>query len=151
MNTRCPPKRVPSAARFFTLCRLTVQPPQSYSVGGQRSSGQLTGKPAGARPDYRGRWCAGARGSLDSVSFAVSPPPPLLPPPRCEKFLAIHLELSKLVKKQTGDNETPKRKPKPTQNLGESLAPFPKPLKKNPSTLLDQGKYTYPSNDGFKT
>ncbi|MGH0119361.1 UNVERIFIED_CONTAM: hypothetical protein FKN15_006092 [Acipenser sinensis] len=58
MNTRCPPKRVPSAARFFTLCRLTVQPPQSYSVGGQRSSGQLTGKPAGARPDYKGRWCA---------------------------------------------------------------------------------------------
>ncbi|MGH0161743.1 UNVERIFIED_CONTAM: hypothetical protein FKN15_041579 [Acipenser sinensis] len=58
MNTRCPPKRVPSATRFFTLCRLTVQPPQSYSVGGQRSSGQLTGKPAGARPDYRGRWCA---------------------------------------------------------------------------------------------
>ncbi|MGH0166846.1 UNVERIFIED_CONTAM: hypothetical protein FKN15_051550 [Acipenser sinensis] len=58
MNTRCPPKRVPSAARFFTLCRLTVQPPQSYSVRGQRSSGQLTGKPAGARSDYRGRWCA---------------------------------------------------------------------------------------------
>ncbi|MGH0125719.1 UNVERIFIED_CONTAM: hypothetical protein FKN15_027314 [Acipenser sinensis] len=57
MNTRCPPKRVPSAARFFTHCELTVQPPQSYSVGGQRSSGQLTGKPAGARPDYRGRWC----------------------------------------------------------------------------------------------
>ncbi|MGH0165777.1 UNVERIFIED_CONTAM: hypothetical protein FKN15_049470 [Acipenser sinensis] len=58
MNTRCPPKRVPSADRFFTLCRLTVQPPQSYSVGGQRSPGHLTGKPAGARPDYRGRWCA---------------------------------------------------------------------------------------------
>ncbi|MGH0138709.1 UNVERIFIED_CONTAM: hypothetical protein FKN15_067070 [Acipenser sinensis] len=62
MNTRCPPKRVPSAARFFTLCRLTVQPPQSYSVGGQRSSGQITGKPAGTRPDYRGRWCAVSRG-----------------------------------------------------------------------------------------
>ncbi|MGH0126890.1 UNVERIFIED_CONTAM: hypothetical protein FKN15_034347 [Acipenser sinensis] len=46
MNTHCPLKCVPSAARFFTLCRLTVQPPQSYSVGGQRSSGQLTGKPA---------------------------------------------------------------------------------------------------------
>ncbi|MGH0157139.1 UNVERIFIED_CONTAM: hypothetical protein FKN15_058524 [Acipenser sinensis] len=58
MNTRCPPKRVPSAARFFTHCELTLQPPQSYSVGGQRSSGQLTGKPAGARPDYRGRCCA---------------------------------------------------------------------------------------------
>ncbi|MGH0175440.1 UNVERIFIED_CONTAM: hypothetical protein FKN15_070360 [Acipenser sinensis] len=57
MNTRCPPKRVPSAASFFTRCELTVQPPQSYSIGGQRSSGQLTGKPAGARPDYRGRWC----------------------------------------------------------------------------------------------
>ncbi|MGH0134487.1 UNVERIFIED_CONTAM: hypothetical protein FKN15_055212 [Acipenser sinensis] len=58
MNTRCPPKRVPSAVSFFTLCRLTVQPPQSDSVGGQHSSGQLTGKPAGVRPDYRGRWCA---------------------------------------------------------------------------------------------
>ncbi|MGH0133836.1 UNVERIFIED_CONTAM: hypothetical protein FKN15_053830 [Acipenser sinensis] len=57
MNTRCPLKRVPSATRFFTLSRLTVQPPQSYSVGGQRSSGQLTGKPAGTRPDYRGHWC----------------------------------------------------------------------------------------------
>ncbi|MGH0120184.1 UNVERIFIED_CONTAM: hypothetical protein FKN15_065945 [Acipenser sinensis] len=62
MNTRCPPKCVPSAARFFTLCRLTVQPPQSYSVGVQCSSGQLTGKPAGAQPDYRGRWCAVSRG-----------------------------------------------------------------------------------------
>ncbi|MGH0130263.1 UNVERIFIED_CONTAM: hypothetical protein FKN15_015605 [Acipenser sinensis] len=62
MNTRCPPKRVPSATPFFTLCRLTMQPPQSYSVGGQCSSGQLTGKPAGARPDYRGRCCAVSRG-----------------------------------------------------------------------------------------
>ncbi|MGH0150253.1 UNVERIFIED_CONTAM: hypothetical protein FKN15_017465 [Acipenser sinensis] len=62
MNTRCPPKRVPSAARFFTHCELTVQPPQSYGVGGQRSSGQLTGKPAGARPDYRGCCCAVSRG-----------------------------------------------------------------------------------------
>ncbi|MGH0129322.1 UNVERIFIED_CONTAM: hypothetical protein FKN15_038548 [Acipenser sinensis] len=62
MNTRCPPKLVPSAACFFTLCRLTMQPPQSYSVGGQHSSGQLTGKPAGALPDYRGRWCAVSRG-----------------------------------------------------------------------------------------
>ncbi|MBN3270380.1 MYLK3 kinase, partial [Polyodon spathula] len=30
---------------------------QSYSVRGQRSPGQLTGKPAGAWPDHRGRWC----------------------------------------------------------------------------------------------
>ncbi|MGH0179389.1 UNVERIFIED_CONTAM: hypothetical protein FKN15_006550 [Acipenser sinensis] len=72
MNTRCPPKRVPSAARFFTLCRLTVQPPQSYSVGGQRSSGQLTGKPAGARPDYRGRWCAEVYIGLVSVPIVYS-------------------------------------------------------------------------------
>ncbi|MGH0128661.1 UNVERIFIED_CONTAM: hypothetical protein FKN15_035739 [Acipenser sinensis] len=62
MNTRCPLKRVPSAVHFFTHCELTVQPPQSYSAGGQRSSGQLTGKPAGAWPDYRCRWCAVSRG-----------------------------------------------------------------------------------------
>ncbi|MGH0139630.1 UNVERIFIED_CONTAM: hypothetical protein FKN15_040501 [Acipenser sinensis] len=73
MNTRCPPKRVPSAACFFTLCRLTVQPPQSYSIGGQQSSGQLTGKPAGARQDYRGRWCAGA---LVSRGHPGRPNPP---------------------------------------------------------------------------
>ncbi|MGH0163552.1 UNVERIFIED_CONTAM: hypothetical protein FKN15_071022 [Acipenser sinensis] len=84
MNTCCFPKRVPSAARFFTLCRLTVQPPQSYSIGGQRISGQLTSKPAGARPDYRGRWCAVSRGhpgrpnppsprtTLDQLSVAPS-------------------------------------------------------------------------------
>ncbi|MGH0183654.1 UNVERIFIED_CONTAM: hypothetical protein FKN15_012604, partial [Acipenser sinensis] len=36
----------------------TMQPPQSYSVGGQRSSGKLIVKPAGARPDHMGRWCA---------------------------------------------------------------------------------------------
>ncbi|MGH0158724.1 UNVERIFIED_CONTAM: hypothetical protein FKN15_036009 [Acipenser sinensis] len=33
------------------------EPPKSYGVGGQRSSRAATGKPAGARPDYRGRWC----------------------------------------------------------------------------------------------
>ncbi|MGH0132818.1 UNVERIFIED_CONTAM: hypothetical protein FKN15_050682 [Acipenser sinensis] len=37
-NTRCPPKRVPSANRFFSHYGLTMQPPKSYSVGGQRSS-----------------------------------------------------------------------------------------------------------------
>ncbi|MGH0135836.1 UNVERIFIED_CONTAM: hypothetical protein FKN15_029153 [Acipenser sinensis] len=46
------------ADRFFSHCRLTMQPPKNYSVGGQRSSRAATGKPAGARPDYRGRWCA---------------------------------------------------------------------------------------------
>ncbi|MGH0117050.1 UNVERIFIED_CONTAM: hypothetical protein FKN15_028162 [Acipenser sinensis] len=38
MNTRCPPKCAPSANRFFSHCGLTMQPPKSYSVGGQRSS-----------------------------------------------------------------------------------------------------------------
>ncbi|MGH0138358.1 UNVERIFIED_CONTAM: hypothetical protein FKN15_038499 [Acipenser sinensis] len=37
-NTCCPPKRVPSADHFFSYCGLTMQPPKSYSVGGQRSS-----------------------------------------------------------------------------------------------------------------
>ncbi|MGH0153927.1 UNVERIFIED_CONTAM: hypothetical protein FKN15_068765 [Acipenser sinensis] len=49
-NTRCPPKCVPSADRFFLLCRPAMQPTQSYSVGGQGSSGQLIG----ARPVDRG-------------------------------------------------------------------------------------------------
>ncbi|MGH0159445.1 UNVERIFIED_CONTAM: hypothetical protein FKN15_037594 [Acipenser sinensis] len=62
MNTRCPPKRVLSADGFFSLCRPAMQPPESYSVRGQRSSGQLTGKPAGVQPDHRGRWCTVSRG-----------------------------------------------------------------------------------------
>ncbi|MGH0156902.1 UNVERIFIED_CONTAM: hypothetical protein FKN15_076171 [Acipenser sinensis] len=41
-NTRCPPKRVPSAALFFTLCRLTVQPPQRTTQL-QQAPGQTTG------------------------------------------------------------------------------------------------------------
>ncbi|MGH0155148.1 UNVERIFIED_CONTAM: hypothetical protein FKN15_028442 [Acipenser sinensis] len=50
----------------FSQCRPTMQPPQSYSVGGQRSSGQLTskltGKRAGTRSDHRARWCTVSRG-----------------------------------------------------------------------------------------
>ncbi|MGH0184727.1 UNVERIFIED_CONTAM: hypothetical protein FKN15_022667 [Acipenser sinensis] len=34
-----------------------MQPPQSYSIEGQCSSGQLIGMLAGALPDHRGRWC----------------------------------------------------------------------------------------------
>ncbi|MGH0119470.1 UNVERIFIED_CONTAM: hypothetical protein FKN15_076694 [Acipenser sinensis] len=49
-----------------------MQPPQSYSVGEHRSSGQLTGKPTGARPDNRGCWCAICRGHPDQPK----PPPP---------------------------------------------------------------------------
>ncbi|MGH0145470.1 UNVERIFIED_CONTAM: hypothetical protein FKN15_005422 [Acipenser sinensis] len=53
------PSLLLSAILLYYIAGLrTMQPPQSYSVGGQRSSGQLTGKPAGARPDYRGHWCA---------------------------------------------------------------------------------------------
>ncbi|MGH0145040.1 UNVERIFIED_CONTAM: hypothetical protein FKN15_023994 [Acipenser sinensis] len=53
------------ADRFFSHCRLTMQPPQSYSIGGQCSSRAATGKPAGARPNDRGRWCAVSRGHPD--------------------------------------------------------------------------------------
>ncbi|MGH0118612.1 UNVERIFIED_CONTAM: hypothetical protein FKN15_047592 [Acipenser sinensis] len=52
-------------------CRPAVLPPQSYSVGGQHSSGQLTGKPAGARPDYGGRWCARNASKETKKSFFV--------------------------------------------------------------------------------
>ncbi|MGH0125269.1 UNVERIFIED_CONTAM: hypothetical protein FKN15_034727 [Acipenser sinensis] len=45
---------------FFTL-QTHHAATQSYSVGGQRSSGQLTGKLSGARPDYRDRWCVVSR------------------------------------------------------------------------------------------
>ncbi|MGH0178346.1 UNVERIFIED_CONTAM: hypothetical protein FKN15_077207 [Acipenser sinensis] len=63
MNPRCPPKCVPSAARFFTRCRLAVQPPQSYSVGGQRSSGAAyrqarrhPARPQGGAGELRTPW-----------------------------------------------------------------------------------------------
>ncbi|MGH0118935.1 UNVERIFIED_CONTAM: hypothetical protein FKN15_054929 [Acipenser sinensis] len=42
------PKCVPSAVHFFTLCSPAMQLPPNYSVGGPRSSGTLTGRPAGA-------------------------------------------------------------------------------------------------------
>ncbi|MGH0161516.1 UNVERIFIED_CONTAM: hypothetical protein FKN15_066479 [Acipenser sinensis] len=61
-NTRCPPKRVPSADCFFSHCGLTVQPPKSYSVGGQRSSRAAYRQARRRPPDYRGRWCAVSRG-----------------------------------------------------------------------------------------
>ncbi|MGH0163590.1 UNVERIFIED_CONTAM: hypothetical protein FKN15_045198 [Acipenser sinensis] len=53
--------------------RLTMQPPKSYSVRGQRSSRAATGKPAGAQPDYRGRWCAMSRKHPDRPN-PPSPP-----------------------------------------------------------------------------
>ncbi|MGH0143665.1 UNVERIFIED_CONTAM: hypothetical protein FKN15_057397 [Acipenser sinensis] len=48
----------PFAKLVTEIRRPTMQPTQSYSIGGQHSSEQLTGKPAGTRPDHRGRWCA---------------------------------------------------------------------------------------------
>ncbi|MGH0143291.1 UNVERIFIED_CONTAM: hypothetical protein FKN15_078330 [Acipenser sinensis] len=78
-----PPQTQPPAALFFhhsthpverrqstvdiaaVLKRLTMQPPKSYSVGGQRSSRAASGKPAGARPEYRGHWCTVSRGHPD--------------------------------------------------------------------------------------
>ncbi|MGH0182041.1 UNVERIFIED_CONTAM: hypothetical protein FKN15_012599 [Acipenser sinensis] len=60
MNTRCPPKHVPCAVSRPLLYTLQTHRAAASATAsdnaGQRSSGQLTGKPAGARPDYRGHW-----------------------------------------------------------------------------------------------
>ncbi|XP_048112204.1 FKBP prolyl isomerase 16 [Alosa alosa] len=48
---------------------------------------------------------------------------------------AIHAELSKLVKRQSGGNETQKWKAKPAQVLGDNIAPFVIPPKKKPSGI----------------
>ncbi|MGH0182092.1 UNVERIFIED_CONTAM: hypothetical protein FKN15_008350 [Acipenser sinensis] len=65
IESACPYEDVPRPyLALFQVGRL-MQPPKSYSVGGQRSSRAATGKPAGARPDYRGRWCAVSRGHSD--------------------------------------------------------------------------------------
>ncbi|KAM4618253.1 FKBP prolyl isomerase 16 [Polymixia lowei] len=48
---------------------------------------------------------------------------------------AIHVELSKLVKRQSGGKDTQKWKVKPAQMLGENIAPFLIPSKKKPSGI----------------
>ncbi|XP_018619414.1 FKBP prolyl isomerase 16 [Scleropages formosus] len=48
---------------------------------------------------------------------------------------AIHVELAKLVKRQAGDNDTQKWRPKPAQVLGENFAPFLIPSKKKTSGM----------------
>ncbi|MGH0157387.1 UNVERIFIED_CONTAM: hypothetical protein FKN15_033399 [Acipenser sinensis] len=45
MNTYCPPKRVPLAARFFTHCRLTVQPPRATASEDNAALGSLQASP----------------------------------------------------------------------------------------------------------
>nr|XP_046164016.1 peptidyl-prolyl cis-trans isomerase FKBP8-like isoform X3 [Oncorhynchus gorbuscha] len=45
---------------------------------------------------------------------------------------AIHVELSKLVKRQSGGNDTQKWQAKPAQLLGDNIAPFLTPSKKKP-------------------
>ncbi|MGH0186680.1 UNVERIFIED_CONTAM: hypothetical protein FKN15_022212 [Acipenser sinensis] len=47
--------RVPSADRFF---HTADSPKRATASEDNTALGQLTGKPAGTRPDYRGRWCA---------------------------------------------------------------------------------------------
>ncbi|MGH0162908.1 UNVERIFIED_CONTAM: hypothetical protein FKN15_043833 [Acipenser sinensis] len=52
-NTRCPPNRVPSAARIFTRCRLTMQPPRgtvledNAALGSVQASPQAPGQTTG--------------------------------------------------------------------------------------------------------
>lgn len=48
---------------------------------------------------------------------------------------AIHIELSKLVKRQSGGKETQQWKPKPAELLGDNIAPFLVPSKKQPSGI----------------
>ncbi|XP_008295188.1 peptidyl-prolyl cis-trans isomerase FKBP8-like, partial [Stegastes partitus] len=48
---------------------------------------------------------------------------------------AIHVELSKLVKRQTGDKDTKEWKAKPAEMLGDDIAPFLIPPKKKPSGI----------------
>ncbi|MGH0154257.1 UNVERIFIED_CONTAM: hypothetical protein FKN15_033630 [Acipenser sinensis] len=48
-----------------------MQPAQSYSVRGQHSSGQLSGKPAGTRAVYRVRWCAGNESSCSNPAGII--------------------------------------------------------------------------------
>uniref|UniRef100_A0A8C7GZ26 FKBP prolyl isomerase 16 n=3 Tax=Oncorhynchus kisutch TaxID=8019 RepID=A0A8C7GZ26_ONCKI len=45
---------------------------------------------------------------------------------------AIHVELSKLVKRQSGGKDTQKWQAKPAQLLGDNIAPFLTPSKKKP-------------------
>lgn len=48
---------------------------------------------------------------------------------------AIHVELSKLVKRQSGGKDTQEWKAKPAEMLGDNIAPFLIPSKKKPSGL----------------
>ncbi|XP_042268926.1 FKBP prolyl isomerase 16 [Thunnus albacares] len=48
---------------------------------------------------------------------------------------AIHVELSKLVKRQSGGNDTQEWKAKPAEMLGDNIAPFLIPSKKKPSGI----------------
>ncbi|MGH0117752.1 UNVERIFIED_CONTAM: hypothetical protein FKN15_039048 [Acipenser sinensis] len=41
MNTLCPPKHVPLATRFFTHCRLTMQPPRATALEVNAALGSL--------------------------------------------------------------------------------------------------------------
>ncbi|KAM7414540.1 hypothetical protein PAMA_019383 [Pampus argenteus] len=48
---------------------------------------------------------------------------------------AIHVELSKLVKRQSGGNDTQEWRNKPAEMLGDNIAPFLIPSKKKPSGI----------------
>ncbi|MGH0148794.1 UNVERIFIED_CONTAM: hypothetical protein FKN15_020879 [Acipenser sinensis] len=75
--------QAPGQTTGVAVARPAMQPPQSYSVRGPRSSGQLTGRPAGAQPVYMGRWCVVSRGHpgrpkpspLGQCSANCAPPP----------------------------------------------------------------------------
>ncbi|MGH0164998.1 UNVERIFIED_CONTAM: hypothetical protein FKN15_048523 [Acipenser sinensis] len=47
---------------FFHTADSPCSHPRATASEDNAALGQLTGKPAGARPDYRGRWCVVSRG-----------------------------------------------------------------------------------------
>ncbi|MGH0179467.1 UNVERIFIED_CONTAM: hypothetical protein FKN15_001643 [Acipenser sinensis] len=64
MNTRCPPKRVPSAARFFTHCELTASE-DNEALGSLQASPQAPGQTTGV---------AGARCNRTEAGHAPTAP-----------------------------------------------------------------------------
>lgn len=52
---------------------------------------------------------------------------------------AIHVELSKLVKRQSGGNDTQEWRAKPAEMLGDNISPFLIPSKKKPYVSRSYG------------
>ncbi|MGH0125368.1 UNVERIFIED_CONTAM: hypothetical protein FKN15_028749 [Acipenser sinensis] len=65
--------------------------PRATASEDNAALGQLTDKPTGARPDYRGRWCVASRG------HPGRPKPPSLPPGDARPIVRAPKELPSTV------------------------------------------------------